>query len=125
MRQVMRATDSGELLMKKMRQPSLNCTASSADERKEQLYRLVRNVPAGKVTSYGDLGAALGISPRLVGRYLHQNPDSDLTPCHRVVHRDGTLAGGYAFGGLSVQRQLLENEGVIFHNDKVLPECFL
>lgn len=78
------------------------------------LYRLVQRIPRGRVTSYGWLGKQLGISPRLVGHYLHLNPDTSVTPCHRVVHADGTLASGYAFGGLRIQRQLLEKEGVIF-----------
>lgn len=83
------------------------------------LYRLVQKIPRGKVASYGWLGKSLGISPRLVGRYLHQNPDSDRTPCHRVTKSDGSLASGFAFGGLSVQRQLLEREGVVFAKNRV------
>ncbi|MBP7875558.1 MGMT family protein [Candidatus Woesebacteria bacterium] len=89
------------------------------NETKNKLYSLVRQIPRGSVVSYGWLGSALGISPRLVGRYLHQNPDSSTTPCHRVVRADGSLASGYAFGGLSVQRQLLEQEGVIFTKNRV------
>ena len=89
------------------------------------LYRLVQTIPRGKVTSYGWLGQALGISPRLVGRFLHQNPDSSLTPCHRVVRSDGSLASGYAFGGLDVQRQLLEQEGVRFVKNRVVKTDFV
>lgn len=90
----------------------------------EALYRLVRQIPRGKVTSYGELGRILSISPRLVGRHLHNNPDDSLTPCHRVVKSDGSLATGYAFGGLTVQRQLLEQEGVIFTKNRVDRSCF-
>jgi len=89
------------------------------------LYRLVRQIPPGKVASYGWLGKQLGLSPRLVGRYLHHNPDSTLTPCHRVIHADGTLAGGYAFGGRSVQRQLLVKEGVQFVKERVVRSAFM
>lgn len=89
------------------------------------LYQLVRAIPCGRVASYGWLGAQLGISPRLVGRYLHQNPNSGETPCHRVVRADGSLASGYAFGGLMAQRQLLEKEGVQFVKDRVVPSAFV
>lgn len=89
------------------------------------LYRLVRQIPPGKVASYGWLGRQLGLSARLVGRYLHHNPDPTQTPCHRVVHADGTLADGYAFGGRSVQRQLLVKEGVLFVKERVTRSAFL
>ena len=99
--------------------------AQLREKRRAALYSLVQLIPKGKVASYGQLGRELGISPRLVGRYLHQNPDNDLTPCHRVVRSDGTLADGYAFGGLTVQRQLLEQEGVVFVEDQITKACFL
>jgi len=89
------------------------------------LYRLVQQIPPGKVASYGWLGQQLGLSPRLVGRYLHVNPDASITPCHRVVRADGSLASGYAFGGLSVQRQLLEREGVQFAKNRVPRSVFV
>lgn len=89
------------------------------------LYSLVQKIPRGKVASYGWLGKSLGVSPRLVGRYLHQNPDSDRTPCHRVVKSDGLLASGYAFGGLQLQRQLLEREGVVFTKNRVGTSSFV
>ena len=88
------------------------------------LYRLVQQIPRGKVTSYGALGKALGMPPRLVGRFLHQNPDPSVTPCHRVVRADGTLAGGYAFGGLGVQREKLVAEGVVFVKNRVARSSF-
>lgn len=84
----------------------------------------MRDVPRGNVTSYGELGKALGISPRHVGKLLHQNPDSSKTPCHRVVHSDGSLATGYAFGGLGAQRKLLEAEGVVFVKNRAAKSSF-
>ncbi len=89
------------------------------------LYRFVQKIPRGNVASYGFLAKLLGCSPRLVGRYLHQNPDARVTPCHRVVHADGSLAGGYAFGGLDVQRQLLEREGVPFVKNRIVKTAFV
>lgn len=83
----------------------------------ENVYRLVRKIPKGNVTTYGILAKKLSMSPRTVGYALHMNPDSDLTPCHRVVNRDGRVAPGFAFGGPGIQRQLLEQEGVKFKDE--------
>ncbi len=65
--------------------------------------------------SYGKIGVIVGIGPRQVGRILHKNPDSSFVPCHRVVHADGSLANGYAFGGKDKQRERLQKEGVKFN----------
>ncbi|MBI5018670.1 MGMT family protein [Candidatus Gottesmanbacteria bacterium] len=84
----------------------------------QQIYALVRSVPAGKVTTYGAIANALHTKDaRRIGHALHANPDSDLTPCHRVVFSDGRLAPGYAFGGPKEQLRKLELEGVVFLTD--------
>lgn len=80
----------------------------------ENVYELVRQIPKGKVMTYGEIGRVLHISPRVVGYALHMNPDGDKTPCHRVVNRSGRVAPGYAFGGKDVQRKRLEEEGLKF-----------
>lgn len=85
------------------------------------VYEYVKTVPKGKVVSYGDVARAIG-SPRAgrqVGWALHCNPYFGVVPCHRVVFKDGSLADGFAFGGSSVQRAMLEQEGVKFIGDKV------
>lgn len=79
-----------------------------------EVYLLTQAVPPGKVTTYGSIGKKLNISPRYVGRILHENPDESTTPCHRVVTRDGRIAPGFAFGGIGEQRKRLEKEGVEF-----------
>ena len=80
-----------------------------------QVYELTRQIPAGKVTTYGELARALGTrDARRVGQALHANPDGDLTPCHRVVAKDGRLAPHYAFGGSLEQYAKLVSEGVTF-----------
>lgn len=92
----------------------------------EQVYKLVRQIPKGKVTTYGAIGKKLNISPRTVGYILHLNPDGNLTPCHRVVDRNGCVAPGYAFGGPGKQRELLEEEGIKFKDElHVDPKYFL
>jgi len=89
------------------------------------IFELVAEIERGKVTSYGVLARLAGTGARAVGRILHGNNDADRFPCHRVVRVDGSLAGGYAFGGRDTQRKLLEAEGVKFKNDRVTPECFM
>ena len=81
----------------------------------DQVYALVRQVPPGFVATYGDLARALGTrDARRIGHALHANPDDSLTPCHRVVARDGRLAPHYAFGGSLEQHARLQAEGVTF-----------
>lgn len=80
----------------------------------QRVYEIVRQIPKGKVTTYGHIAYMLG-SPRasrVVGYALHVNPEPQTTPCHRVVNRDGRLAPNFAFGGAEIQKQLLEQEGV-------------
>lgn len=81
----------------------------------QQIYAYVRQIPAGKVTTYGQLAKALHTKDaRRIGHALHANPDSNITPCHRVVFSDGRLAPGYAFGGPNEQLRKLQFEGVQF-----------
>lgn len=80
----------------------------------EEVYEIVRSIPKGKVTTYGVIGKKLTMSPRTVGQVLHANPYEGDVPCHRVVNRDGRIAPNFAFGGLDIQRKLLESEGVVF-----------
>ena len=86
---------------------------------KEKVYALLRTIPSGKVTTYGQLAAALG-NPKLarvVGNILHNNPQPVITPCHRVVNSRGEVAVNFGFGGGCVQRMLLEQEGIAFEKD--------
>lgn len=80
------------------------------------VYEFVKQVPEGKVTTYGDIARALGTprASRQVGWALHCNPYQGIVPCHRVVFKDGSLAQGFAFGGKDVQKALLQSEGVGF-----------
>jgi len=83
------------------------------------VYDLVRQIPAGKVTTYGIIAARLGHprASRVIGGALHRNPSPGDIPCHRVVNRKGELAPCFAFGGSQMQRMLLEAEGVSFRPD--------
>ncbi len=85
----------------------------------EKIYEVVKNIPKGKVATYGQVALLAG-NPRwarVVGYALHVNPHPGIIPCHRVVNREGRVAPGFAFGGEGVQRQLLESEGIVFESD--------
>ena len=90
------------------------------------VYRAVEKIPKGKVASYKQIALLSGLrNPRNVGHILHLNPDPHQIPCHRVVHADGSLPDGYAFGGKDVQMKKLMEEGVEFRNGKIGREFFL
>lgn len=81
----------------------------------DSVYNIVKKIPKGKVATYGQIARILGKprASRVVGNALHVNPyPGEITPCHRVVNRNGRLAPGFAFGGPENQKLLLENEGV-------------
>lgn len=83
-------------------------------------YDVVRQVPAGRVVSYGQVARLLGEprKARFVGFAMHASPGmAGGVPCHRVVFADGRLAPGFAFGGPGEQRRMLEEEGVGFLPD--------
>ena len=85
----------------------------------EKIYEVVKNIPEGKVMSYGQVAFLAG-NPRwsrVVGYALHSNPNPSEIPCHRVVMKDGSVSQGFAFGGPDIQRQLLENEGIGFTSE--------
>ena len=90
----------------------------------ERVFAVVRQVPHGKVASYGQVARLIGAprSARYVGYALHANTDPGAEvnhiPCHRIVFKDGGLCRGYAFGGPDVQREMLEEEGVTFADDE-------
>lgn len=85
----------------------------------QKVYDAVKCIPSGRVTSYGFIALLAGRprAARFVGYALHRNPEPGVIPCHRVVFKDGSLCSGFAFGGMDVQRRLLESEGVMFLND--------
>ena len=80
----------------------------------ERVYELVRQVPPGRVISYGAIARALGEPGRAreVGWALHRCPAD--VPAHRVVNREGRLSGSWASSGREVRRLRLEAEGVRF-----------
>ena len=85
----------------------------------DQVYAIVRKIPAGKVMTYGQIAEILGTKDaRKIGWALHGNRDRN-TPCHRVVNKAGGMAANFAFGGADQQMKLLITEGVAFVGEKV------
>ena len=85
----------------------------------EKIYDVVRQIPRGRVASYGRVAMLAG-NPRwarVVGYALHSNPDPEHIPCYRVVTKDGRVSPAFAFGGGNRQRELLMREGVEFDAD--------
>jgi methylated-DNA-[protein]-cysteine S-methyltransferase len=84
--------------------------AANGDGYQERVWSLVRQIPYGDTTTYGDLARQLGAgtTPQEVGAAVGRNPVCLLVPCHRVVGAGGKLTG-YA-GGRSRKRFLLDLE---------------
>lgn len=82
----------------------------------ERIYSVVREIPYGKVATYGQVASLAGNRrwARVVGYALHVNPDPDNIPCYRVVNREGRVSEAFAFGGGNRQIELLSAEGVEF-----------
>lgn len=80
----------------------------------ERIYEVVRQIPAGKVATYGQIASLAGNKrwARVVGYALHANPDPEHIPCYRVVNRNGQVSPAFAFGGRNRQIELLEADGV-------------
>ncbi|WP_121050833.1 MGMT family protein [Lacinutrix venerupis] len=92
----------------------------------EKVYQVAKQIPYGRVTSYGAIGNYLGAprSARMVG-YAMNGSVSKNVPAHRVVNKKGLLTGKQHFKGTNLMQQLLESEGItvidnqIQHLDKV------
>jgi methylated-DNA-protein-cysteine methyltransferase-like protein len=88
-----------------------------------RVYEVTRCIPYGRITSYGAIARYLGSgrSARMVGWALNvSHTNMEFIPAHRVVNRNGLLTGKYHFGNSTTMAQLLENEGIIIENDKII-----
>ena len=88
----------------------------------QRIWKQMSEIPYGEVRSYQWVADQLNLGPaaRAVGNACGRNPLPIVIPCHRVVHRDGTL-GGYT-GGLDIKRRLLAIERVYLTGDRVRKE---
>lgn len=87
----------------------------------ERVYAVVRQIPEGKVTSYGAIARYIASSgsARMVGWAMNASHQREDVPAHRVVNRLGLLTGKHHFGGQNIMQQLLENEGVTVKENQV------
>ena len=89
----------------------------------ESVFELVRQIPKGRVTSYGAIAAALGTkgSARMVGWAMNQSHFiTPKVPAHRVVNREGRLSGKMHFHPPESMQQKLEAEGIKVIDDQII-----
>lgn len=87
----------------------------------DRVLEYLTTIPRGKVVTYGQIADAIGCpgSARAVGNALHKNPDGNKYPCYKVVNSRGQLSGRFAFGGIMIQQERLEADGVEVANNRV------
>ncbi|MDR2463493.1 MAG: methylated-DNA--[protein]-cysteine S-methyltransferase [Verrucomicrobiales bacterium] len=90
--------------------------APAGGEFRQTVWRILRKIPHGKVTTYGDIAGQIAsclsrgaMSAQAVGGAVGHNPISIIIPCHRVIGANGSLTG-YA-GGMKMKISLLTLEG--------------
>ena len=88
----------------------------------ERVYAVARQIPYGKVTSYGAIAKVLGTarSARMVGWAMNACHNMEDVPAHRVVNRKGLLTGKHHFDGTNLMQQLLESEGIVVVNNQIV-----
>ena len=88
-----------------------------------RVHEVVRQIPYGRITSYGAIARYLGApgAARMVGWAMNQSHISEeYVPAHRVVNRQGLLSGKHHFSGANLMQELLENEGAIVKENRIL-----
>ncbi len=88
----------------------------------EKVYTIAKQIPEGRVTSYGAIAKALGTarSARMVGWAMNASHNREDVPAHRVVNRKGLLTGKIHFDGTNLMQQLLENEGIQIVDNQIV-----
>lgn len=83
----------------------------------DTIRNVVKQIPEGKVSTYGNVALASGINnPRVVGWALSGNQDKNI-PCHRVVQKGGTLSPGFSLNGPEEQKRRLLADNTPFVDD--------
>lgn len=80
----------------------------------KHIYALVRQIPPGRVTTYGCLARQIGCTARTVGFAMAALPTGHDVPWQRVINSQGQVSPRCNDAGALIQRQLLEAEGVAF-----------
>jgi methylated-DNA-protein-cysteine methyltransferase related protein len=89
----------------------------------QDVYDVVRQIPKGRVTSYGAIAAYLGtrLSARMVGWAMNAASTArPKVPAHRVVNRNGMLTGKFHFSTPTLMQELLKKEKIEVKDDRVV-----
>ena len=94
---------------------------SSKESFFKKVYKIVKKIPYGKVTTYGLIAKHLGTikSARMVGYAMNSSHKYSDIPAHRVVNRNGILTGRHHFSGSLLMQELLENEGINIIDNRI------
>jgi methylated-DNA-protein-cysteine methyltransferase related protein len=98
-------------------------TGSTSYKFFEDVWEVVKLIPAGRVSSYGAIANYLGAkrSSRMVGYAMNASHSSPMAiPAHRVVNRNGQLTGKHHFGDPELMQKRLEAEGITVEKDQIL-----
>jgi methylated-DNA-protein-cysteine methyltransferase-like protein len=106
--------------------PSTNTNSTAgavatSDQYRELIWGIVHSIPAGKVSSYGEIAKRAGLprGARLVGRVLSNLPEGSTLPWHRVVNSRGCISFPQGSKQYREQRERLVAEGVTFRNERI------
>ena len=99
----------------------LLCLLSIVSEFFKDVYKVVRLIPKGRVTSYGAIANYLGTgkSARIVGWAMNNSHYDNSIPAHRVVNRNGLLTGKHHFKDDNTMEELLKKEGILIKNNRI------
>ncbi len=102
---------------------SLNPSGKKEENFFELVFEVARQIPKGRVTSYGAIASCLGtkLSARMVGWAMNgAHRVRPRVPAHRVVNRNGMLTGKHHFTPPGKMEELLKKEGIKVKDDKVV-----
>lgn len=87
----------------------------------DRVYKVVKQIPYGRVTNYGSIAKYLGSakSSRAVGYAMNASHNLADVPAHRVVNKVGLLTGKHHFFGSNLMKDLLESEGIEIVDNQV------
>jgi methylated-DNA-protein-cysteine methyltransferase related protein len=100
----------------------INPSGKKEDSFFQLVYEIVKQIPRGRVTSYGAIAACLGarMSARMVGWAMNNAHQPGINvPAHRVVNRNGMLTGKSHFGSAGEMQRLLEKENIKVVDDQI------
>ena len=89
----------------------------------QRVFEVARMIPYGRITTYGAIARYLGApgAARMVGWAMNQShTSSEYVPAHRVVNRVGLLTGKHHFEGSGLMQELLENEGAVVEDNRIM-----